>query len=215
MVPGASPACQLQSFPSRRVPSHLIPSGAPWLLPNPAARGAQGRAPRAPRPAPGTPSPGSLLGAPLGGSPAVAPGGLRERVGAPFPLPQDPHPPKSGDKMLPGLRRLLQGKGPPFSGARGCGVRGTGWEAKPRPGPHPRAPRFAPRCLELVTVGGRARLSGRAGLGFRGRCGAGLHLLRGTRRTLAGWGSADSASRGACPAPGASALCCHPGRWGE
>lgn len=131
-----------------------------------------------------------------GGPPPSLRAGSGSEWGHPSPSPQDPHPPKSGgDKMLPGLRRLLQGKGPLSREREDAGCRERDGRAKPRPGPHPRAPRFAPRCLELVTVGARARLSGRAGLGFRGRCGAGLHLLRGTRRTLAGWGSADSASR--------------------
>lgn len=48
--------------------------------------------------------------------------------------------------MLPGLRRLLQGKGPPFSGARGCGVRGTGWGSKASPRTPPPG---APLCSEV------------------------------------------------------------------
>lgn len=61
-------------------------------------------------------------------------------------------------------------------------------------------------CGELVTVGGRRGQAGRPGGGREAQVPLSrLHLLPGTRRTRAGWGSADSAT----PVPGASALSSH------
>lgn len=184
---------------------------------------AQGRAPRPGHTARGLPGP---PGAPR--SPRRPSGRLRERVGAPS-LPAAPSPERR-DKMLPGLRSLLQGRdlslregrehpaeasgAPPPPGREGGAVVGVGvaWEEKRlAPGPAP-APRAAGRsrapdsepaglCGELVTEGGRRGQADRPrGVGREAQVLLSrLHLLWGTPRTRAGWGSADSAtSRAPC-----------------
>lgn len=200
--------------PALSTPSCPAPSRrGRWLLRRHVVRGAQGRAPQ----------PGNVARGLLGSfrSPAESPPSVRRDKGASGrALPHAAPSSERRDKMLPGLRRLLQGRdivrledpreGRPSPWACGWGSEGggVGWEQKNRLAREPRLRPHSCQPQEGTGLGACGSVRGARDQGATRRAErAGweeekearvplsrLHLLRGTPRTRAGWGSADSAT---------------------